>query len=134
MKTALEGAIKPVFPSLLRIGSESELDPECQGSMLKMLIGVRSMRTWAINSEFLLVDIFSAFGVGLGPRLDFNIMAQLFTSFFIQSAIVEIGSFVVMDASGKLPNGIFSGTSAVFGNFDQCLSIMVGDPSAGGFR
>lgn len=52
MKNALEGAIKPVFPRLVRVGSESELDPECQGSMLKMLIGVRSMKTWAINSKF----------------------------------------------------------------------------------
>ncbi|XP_018494158.2 nose resistant to fluoxetine protein 6 [Galendromus occidentalis] len=89
MRSALEGAMKPVFPRLVRVGSESELDPECQGSMLKMLLGVRSMKTWAIN---------------------------------------------MMDASGKLPNGIFSGTSAVFGNFDQCLSIAVGDLDDGGFR
>lgn len=51
-----------------------------------------------------------------------------------QSLLCFVFLAQVMDASGKLPNGIFSGTSAVFGNFDQCLSIVVGNQDDGGFR
>lgn len=40
----------------------------------------------------------------------------------------------VLDASGKLPNGLFSGTAATFGHFEQCLDIRVGDLEDGGFR
>lgn len=51
MKNALEGVMKPIFPNLVRAGSESELTPECQGTMFKMLIALRSMKSWAVNSE-----------------------------------------------------------------------------------
>jgi len=89
MKAMLEGVIKPVFPALLRAGSESEISPECQASMLKMILAVRAFKTWAMH---------------------------------------------MIDSSGKLPNGIFAGTSATFGHFDQCLRIQQGELEDGGFR
>ncbi|OQR80043.1 nose resistant to fluoxetine protein 6-like, partial [Tropilaelaps mercedesae] len=89
MKSVLERAIKPVFPRLVRTGSEADISPECQAAMLKMIIGVRSMRTWALH---------------------------------------------MVDASGKLPNGLFSGTAATFGHFEQCLAVRIGDLDDGGFR
>ncbi|CAN7993534.1 unnamed protein product, partial [Ixodes hexagonus] len=42
-------------------------------------------------------------------------------------------SFAVVDSSGKLPNGLMSGTAASLGHFDQCLDIEVGDAFRGQF-
>ncbi|XP_022705612.1 nose resistant to fluoxetine protein 6-like isoform X1 [Varroa jacobsoni] len=89
MKSALERIIKPVFPRLIRTGSEADISPECQAAMLKMILGVRSLKTWALH---------------------------------------------MVDASGKLPNGLFSGTAATLGHFEQCLAVSVGDEDDGGFR
>ncbi|KAH7982650.1 hypothetical protein HPB52_006277 [Rhipicephalus sanguineus] len=41
---------------------------------------------------------------------------------------------VVVDSSGKIPNGVMAGTAASFGHFDQCLAIEVeGDAFRGKF-
>lgn len=52
MKSALERIIKPVFPRLIRTGSEADISPECQAAMLKMILGVRSLKTWALHSKY----------------------------------------------------------------------------------
>ncbi|CAN8019992.1 unnamed protein product, partial [Ixodes persulcatus] len=39
----------------------------------------------------------------------------------------------VVDSSGKLPNGVMSGTAVSLGHFDQCLDIEAGDAFRGQF-
>lgn len=39
----------------------------------------------------------------------------------------------VVDSSGKLPNGLMSGTAVSLGHFDQCLDIEAGDAFRGQF-
>lgn len=52
MKSVLERAIKPIFPRLIRTGSEADISPECQAALLKMILGIRSMKTWALHSKW----------------------------------------------------------------------------------
>ncbi|XP_075551279.1 O-acyltransferase like protein-like [Dermacentor variabilis] len=49
LRTTAEKVVQTVFPALVRVSSEAELSGDCQAALLKVILGVRRLRDWAIR-------------------------------------------------------------------------------------
>ncbi|KAL3173279.1 hypothetical protein MRX96_012406 [Rhipicephalus microplus] len=49
LRTTAEQAVQNVFPALVRVSSEAEISGDCQAALLKVILGIRRLRDWAIR-------------------------------------------------------------------------------------
>ncbi|XP_029832846.2 nose resistant to fluoxetine protein 6 [Ixodes scapularis] len=49
LRTAAESAVGKVFPTLVKASSEAEVSGDCQAALLKVILGVRRLKDWAIR-------------------------------------------------------------------------------------
>ncbi|XP_076360189.1 nose resistant to fluoxetine protein 6-like isoform X2 [Tachypleus tridentatus] len=80
IKGLVNNVLSQFLPAMVRTTSSVDLSGSCYSSLLKLIFGVRRLRSWAIR---------------------------------------------MLDASGKITNGILDGSSTDFGSYDQCLNVIV---------
>ncbi|XP_049515896.1 nose resistant to fluoxetine protein 6-like [Dermacentor silvarum] len=73
--------------------------------------------------------------VRLGSEAEISTECQAaYFKMFVAIRQLKTWALQMVDSSGKIPNGVMSGTAASFGHFDQCLGITVeGDAFRGKF-
>ncbi|RWS29241.1 nose resistant to fluoxetine protein 6-like protein [Leptotrombidium deliense] len=65
--------------------------------------------------------------VTLSPRCTHDLLRVLFGLREMKPWAIKCKNFVVLDASGKLPDGVLHGTFTSLGNYDECLDIKLYD-------
>ncbi|XP_076316376.1 nose resistant to fluoxetine protein 6-like [Tachypleus tridentatus] len=74
VKNLISTALKQLLPNMIRTTSSANLSGSCYSNMLKMLLGVRSLKAWA----FRMLDASAKFGSGIldGVTTDFGAYEQ----------------------------------------------------------
>lgn len=51
LRSVAENMVKTVFPTLVRVSSEAEVSNDCQAALLKVILGVRRLKDWAMRCK-----------------------------------------------------------------------------------
>ena len=105
VKVSLEGVFNQYWPQLFEMSSSVVLSPECTYDVVRVLMALRAMRPWAIKREY---------------SLDVSVRD-------VRCSRSLLSHTPVLDASGKVPEGILAGTLSSLGAYDECLETTLGD-------
>lgn len=108
IQDGMRAILKMLFPAIVSMSQDAKVSGECSGGILKWILSLRNLRSWAIKSKF----------------------ANMLHQFLINLSIKSVNNLLfrtVLDATGKPSSGMFEGSLTMFGNYRQCLSIRAPD-------
>ena len=133
IQTSLDGVFDQYLPQLFEMSSSVVLSPDCTYDIVRVLLALREMKPWAIKcmsiqTVLLVMPVpavsFFHFCVYLFHYKDWWDDSPPF-SFLLLFHVLN----AVLDASGKVPEGILSGTLSSLGAYDECLETKLGGGS-----